>query len=97
MQLRELVRGLIERAGHQQRVIEAHDQIIATKDREIHFKQTKVDQLTHEIAMLRRWKFAARSERLNAEQRSLLDETLDVDIAAIEQELEQLAAVPSGE
>ena len=97
VQLRELVRGLIERAGHQQRVIEAHDQIIATKDREIHFKQTKVDQLTHEIAMLRRWKFAARSERLNAEQRSLLDETLDVDIAAIEQELEQLAAVPSGE
>ena len=54
VQLRELVRGLIERAGHQQRVIEAHDQIIATKDREIHFKQTKVDQLTHEIALLRR-------------------------------------------
>ena len=93
VQLRELVRGLIERAGHQQRVIEAHDRIVATKDREIHFKQTRVDQLTHEIAMLRRWKFAARSERLNAEQRSLLDETLDADIAAIEQELEQLAPV----
>ena len=97
VQLRELVRGLIERAGHQQRVIDAHDQIIATKDREIHFKQTKVDQLTHEIAMLRHWKFAARSDRLKAEQRSLLDETLGADIAAIEQELEQLAAVPSGE
>ncbi|MFM9428573.1 transposase, partial [Variovorax sp. GrIS 2.14] len=97
VQLREVLRGLIERAGHQQRVIEAHDRIIATKDREIHFKQTKVDQLTHEIAMLRRWKFAACSERLNAGQRSLLDETLDADIAAIEQELEQLASVPGAE
>ena len=54
VQLREVLRGLIEHAGHQQRVIEAHDRIIATKDREIHFKQTKVDQLTHEIALLRR-------------------------------------------
>ena len=97
VQLRELLRGLIARAGRQQRVIEAHDQIIATKDREIHFKQTKVDQLTHEIAMLRRWKFAARSERLNAGQHSLLDETLDADIAAIEQELEQLSLVPATE
>ena len=47
VQLRELLRGLIDRAGEQQRVI-------ALKDREIHFKQTKVDQLTHEIALLRR-------------------------------------------
>ena len=92
-QLRELLSGLIERAGQQQRVIEAHDRIVATKDREIHFKQTRVDQLAHEIALLRRWKFAAPSERLNAEQRSLLDETLDADIAAIEQELAQLAPV----
>lgn len=87
-QLRELLRGLIEHAGEQQRVIEAHGHVIAVKHCEIHFKQTKVDQLTHEIAMLRRWKFAARSERLNAEQRSLLDEPLDADIAVIEQELE---------
>ena len=53
-QLRELLSGLIERAGQQQRVIEAHDRIIAIKDREIHFKQTRVNQLTHEIALLRR-------------------------------------------
>ena len=97
VQLREVLRGLIEHAGHQQRVIETHDRIIATMDREIHFKQSRVDQLTHEIALLRRWKFAARSERLNAGQRSLLDETLDADIAAIEQELEQLASVPGAE
>ena len=91
MQLPELMRGLIKRAGHQQRVINAQGQIISARDREIHFKQIKVTQLTHDIAMLRHWKFAARSDRLKAEQRSLLDETLGADIAAIEQELEQLA------
>ena len=34
-----------------------------------------IDKLTHEMAVLKRLKFAARSEAYNAEQRSLLEET----------------------
>ena len=45
------------------------------KDQEIHFKQTKIDLLTHEIARYKRVQFAAKSEKLHADQRSLLDES----------------------
>jgi len=63
---------------------------IAGKDRELHHKQLKIDRLTHEMALLKRWKFAARSEQLHAEQRSLLEETLDADLEAIASELAAL-------
>jgi hypothetical protein len=54
------------------------------------FKQATIDKLTHENAMLKRLKFAAQSERFNAEQRSLLEETLDEDLQAVNDEIEQL-------
>jgi transposase len=63
---------------------------IANKDREIVYRGTKIDQLTHEIAVLKRWKFGRSREQLDAAQASLLDETIDADIAAIEQELQDL-------
>jgi len=66
------------------------------KDQEIHFKQTKIDLLTHEIARYKRLQFAAKSEKLHADQRSLLDETLDADLAALEAELQALSPAPAG-
>ena len=57
----------------------------------IQYRQAKIDKLTHELATLKRWKFGRSSELLNAGQVSLLDETIDADIAAIEQELQNLA------
>src|SRR5207302_11019176 len=56
---------------------------LANRDRELHHKQLKIEQLTHEMAVLKRWKFAARSEQLHGAQRSLLDETIDADLEAI--------------
>jgi len=53
-------------------------------------KQLKIDQLTHEMATLRRWKFAGRSEQLNPGQRHLFDETIAADLEAIGLELEAL-------
>ena len=67
------------------------DQAITAKDREILYRQAKIDQLTHEMAVLKRWKFGRSREQLDAGQASLLDETIDADIAAIEQELQNLA------
>ncbi len=46
------------------------------------YKQAVIEKLTHENALLKRLKVAAQSERFNAEQKSLLDETLDSDLAA---------------
>jgi transposase len=83
-QLRELVPELIAKIAQQ-------SQIIAERDSDIQYRQAKIDKLTHELATLKRWKFGRSSELLNASQISLLDETIDADIAAIEQELQELA------
>ena len=56
------------------------------------FKQATIDKLTHENAYLKRLKFAAQSERFSAEQRSLLEETLDEDLQAVNDEIEELSA-----
>jgi len=39
------------------------------------------------MAVLKRLKFAAKSEAFDAEQKSLLDETIDADLEAMEREL----------
>ena len=80
-QLRALAEGLLAK--------------LMDKDQEIHFKQTKIDLLTHEIARYKRVQFAAKSEKLHADQRSLLDETLDADLAALEAELKALSPAPA--
>jgi transposase len=63
---------------------------LAGKDRELRHKELKIEQLTHEMAVLKRWKFAARSEQLHGAQRSLLEETIDADLEAIAVELAAL-------
>lgn len=55
---------------------------VAGKDAQIALKQARIDKLTHEMAVLKRLKFAAQSEAYSAEQRSLLEETIDADLAA---------------
>jgi transposase len=75
-QLREFAAGLIER--------------ISRQDQELRYRQLKIDQLSHEMAVLRRWKFAARSEQLHGAQGSLLEETIDADLEAIGVELAAL-------
>ena len=57
---------------------------------EVRFKQSVIDKLTHENAALKRLKFAASSEAYSAEQKSLLEETLDADLAAVAAEIEAL-------
>ncbi|PVY65498.1 transposase [Paracidovorax citrulli] len=55
---------------------------------ELVFKQAFIDKLTHENAVLKRLKFAAQSEAFTPEQKSLLDETFDMDLAAVAREIE---------
>jgi transposase len=59
---------------------------------DVRHKQAVIDKLTHENALLKRLKFAAQSERYSAEQRSLLDETLDADLQAVSEEIAQNAS-----
>ena len=63
---------------------------LAQKDETIRVKQLKIDQLTHEMAILKRWRFGRRSEQIESDQRSLLEESIDEDLEAIGTELEAL-------
>lgn len=63
---------------------------VETMGKKINRDQTVIEKLTHEIAQLKRFKFAKRSEQLNPEQASLLDDLIDTDNAAIEAELQAL-------
>ena len=67
----------------------------ATLVAELKAKQLKIDQLTHEMAILKRYRFDRRSEQMDVMQRSLLDESIDADIEAISLELEALKEKPA--
>ncbi|MCK6434077.1 MAG: transposase, partial [Aquabacterium sp.] len=74
--------------------VTAKDELLARERREVAFKQALIDKLTHEVANLRRLKYAVTSEKfcagISAEQKSLLDETLETDLAELAREIEQL-------
>ena len=70
---------------------------LAQKDEVIKIKQLKIDQLTHEMGTLKRWRFGRRSEQLDPAQRSLLEESIDEDLEAISLELEALRGKPKPE
>jgi len=79
-QLRDLTTSLIHTVNQQAELLKS--------------RQLKIDQLTHEMATLKRWRFARRSERIDAVQWTLLDESIDADLEAIELELEALRSAP---
>lgn len=75
--LRELSAALLTQLAERDAERNAHVALIARRDEEIKHKQLKIDQLTHEMAILKRWNFGHRSEQLDVVQRSLLDESID--------------------
>ena len=66
------------------------DGVIARQGQEAVFKQAQIDKLTHENALLKRMKFAAQSERFNPEQKSLLQDEIEADLAAVASEIDGL-------
>ena len=85
-ELRQVAQGLMAQ------VLE-RSAIIQLNERELALKQATIDKLTHEMAILKRLKFAAQSEAYNAEQKSLIEETLDTDLAALAREIENSTPV----
>ena len=69
-------------------------QRVETMDKQITHHKSVNEKLAHEIALLKRFKFAKRSEQLSPDQASLLDDLIDTDIAAIEAEFEALQPAP---
>jgi transposase len=66
---------------------------VEQQDHQIHFKDLKISQLTHEMAILKRWRFGRGAEEFHGQQRSLLEESIDEDLGAIEIELDDLQPI----
>ena len=94
-QLRALAAQLMQRVETLDHQVDTLGKTVKTMGKKINRDQTVIEKLTHEIAQLKRLKFAKRSEQMNPEQASLLDDLFDTDIAAIEAELLALQIVPA--
>ena len=93
-ELRELLTGLMTKVAQQDQQIAKLDQTISSDAKELVYRQTKIDQLTHEMAVLKRHQFGRSREQIDSTQVSLLDEAFDEDLAAIKQELKNLTPPP---
>ena len=84
--------------GHieqQARDLERQQTLLQRKDRDIAYRDAKIEKITFELARLKRWKFGAKSEAMTAEQRQLFQDTLLEDEADLEAQLAALqAALP---
>jgi len=63
---------------------------MARLEADLKLSKLKIETLVHELAVLKRLRFGARSEALSADMKDLFDETLAADVAACEARLDAL-------
>jgi hypothetical protein len=68
---------------------------VGRRDSELLYRQTRIDLLTQELALLKRFRYGKRSEQLSVGQASLIEESVDADLAALELELDALQSPAS--
>jgi transposase len=81
----QLAARVLAHVGEQSRQIESQAQAIE-------FRDAKIASITFELRRLKARQFAARTERMNAEQRQLFEETMAADQADLEAQLAALKA-----
>ena len=70
--------------------IAQQSKLITSQAQAIKFRDVKIERITFELARLKSWRFCAKTERMNAEQRQLFEETLAADQASLEAQLDAL-------
>jgi transposase len=84
----ELAATLMEQLITQRAALAAKDEHIERRDREIKFKDTKIERITFELARLKAWKFGARTEAMNAQQRQIFEDAIAEDEADLQAQLQ---------
>lgn len=90
----ELAARMLAQLSEHSRQIQQHQDLVQRYEREIKFKDAKLEKITFELARLKAWKFGARTERMNAEQRQMFEDTAAEDEADLQA---QLLALQGGE
>ena len=86
---------LLAQINEQSKHITALGQRIDSDAQAIKWRDAKIESITFQLAKLKAWKFGARTERMNAEQRSIFEETLAADEASLEAQLAALQPDPA--
>ena len=93
-ELRTFAASLFSDLERKDAELKARDVLIDAKDRLIQVKDLTISKLSHEMAVLKRWRFGKASEAFHGLQRNLLEESIDEDLGAIEIELDTFRDPP---
>src|SRR5215831_5558677 len=83
-ELRDLTATLFSKLSEQAAQLSARDELLARRDQELKHKQLQIDPLTYEMAILKRWRYARRSEQLDAGERRSVQAASDALPHAVE-------------
>ena len=90
--LAEMAAQMLARIAEQCKHIGEQSEHIDSQAHTIKLRDIRIERIAHELARLKAWRFGAKTERMNAEQRELFEETLAADQASLEAQLEALQA-----
>jgi len=95
-ELAALATRMLGHIGEQSKHIDSQAMRIDSQAQAIKWRDAKIESITFELARLKAWRFGAKTEAMNAEQREIFEETLAADQASLEAQLAALAgATPS--
>jgi transposase len=89
-ELARLAAQMLAHITEQSKHIDAQSKRIDSQAQAIKWRDAKIESITFQLARLKAWKFGAKSERMNAEQREIFEETLAADQADLEAQLAAL-------
>ena len=91
-ELAAIATQMLAHIGEQSKHISEQDKRIDSQAQAIKWRDAKIESITFQLARLKAWKFGAKTEAMNAEQRDIFEETLAADQASLEAQLAALQA-----
>ena len=91
----EVAGQLLAHIGEQSKHIGEQGKRIDAQAQAIKWRDAKIESITFQLARLKAWKFGAKTEAMNAEQRALFEETCAADQASLEAQLAALQPPPA--
>jgi transposase len=95
-EMAQVAQQMLAHIDEQGRHIDEQRKRIDSQAQAIKWRDAKIESITFQLARLKAWKFGAKTERMNAEQRDIFEETLAADQASLEAQLAALQGAANG-
>jgi len=89
-ELTQLAAQMLQHINEQSKHINEQHRHIESQAQGIKWRDAKIESITFELARLKAWRFGAKTERMNAEQRDIFEETFAADQASLQAQLDAL-------